>query len=175
MLTEIFEKSLVSFKRIPRGDADEFVKKHYLGKHPAASKYYIGLFYRKALRGVVVYGSPMPSVAKSLFRNDLVIRPADILELKRMYIAEEMPADERKGLASYAIIGANHLAGKLHDNLKLVVSFSDPSTHEGTIYRASNGIYMGRGSGASGKDKYVYPQGSKTTKRVIRNNLKTPH
>jgi hypothetical protein len=112
---------------------------------------------------------------ETLFRNDLVIRPADILELKRMYIAEEMPADERKGLASYAIIGANHLAGKLHDNLKLVVSFSDPSTHEGTIYRASNGIYMGRGSGASGKDKYVYPQGSKTTKRVIRNNLKTPH
>jgi hypothetical protein len=64
---------------------------------------------------------------------------------------------------------------KLLPNIKVIVSFSDPKSHEGTIYKASNGIYLGRGAGASGKDKYVYPQGSKTTKKVIRNNLKMPY
>lgn len=175
MLNELFEKSLVSFKQIPRGDADEFVKDHYLGVHPAASKYYIGVFYRKALRAVSIYGSPMPSVPKSLFTNNLTVPHKDVMELKRLYISKHMPEGERKGLASYIIIGANAMMLKKLPNLKVIVSFSDPREHEGTIYKASNGIYLGKGTGANGKDKYVYPQGTKTTKRIIRNNLKMPY
>ena len=203
MLNEFFDPKLVTFKEVDKDMVRDFVQKHYLGKFPQVPQFYVGIFYNNNLVGAVIYGRPAaPNLEKSVFKSDAEVNYKNLLELQRLFIVDDeelLPKDARKNLAGYSITKANELAAHEFPEVKAIVSYSDPDHHSGSVYKATNAIYQGRGTGNRmfkrksdgqlvrtnrlvpgeegefvrivGKDRWVYPMGSASQKNWVRKNL----
>jgi len=125
------------------------VRHHYSRSYPAASLRF-GLFERGHLVGVAVLGVPMSrAVLAGPFPTLEPYRQS--LELSRLILLDEVPANAESWFVSRVFADA---AGA---GVRGVVAFSDPLPrrvsgdvlmpgHIGTVYKALNGIYTGRGT-----------------------------
>lgn len=131
-----------------RDDARAFVvEHHYSGSFPAARRCF-GLYRRGSLAGVAVYSQPM---------HDAVLTRAfggaarESLELGRFVLLDEVPGNGETWFL------ARCFAALRSEGFRGVLAYSDPVPrvgadgrvvfrgHVGTIYRAHNGVYTGRG------------------------------
>jgi hypothetical protein len=123
---------------------------------------------------VIIYGSPVgPQVVNAIFKPEANLSHQNILELKRLFLVADdkiLPADAKKNLAGYSISNGNDYVGKKYPDVKAIVTYSDSSVHDGTVYKATNAVYQGE---LNGKKRWVYPIGSKSQKRWILKNLKS--
>lgn len=151
----MFKSAQASYKNITRDESKQFIEQHYLGKFPATSSEYVGIFYNDVLVGVVIYGSPAsPSAVLSIFSPESGATHRNLMELQRLFITGDqnvLPDDDRKGLAGYSIVKANDIVSKKRPDIKAIVSYSDPDKHQGTVYKATGAIHQGRG-----RDYYTY-------------------
>lgn len=202
----MFKSNLASYKEITRDESKKFIEQHYLGKFPASSSEYVGIFYNDKLVGVVIYGSPASPSAINIFKPEANAVPENLIELQRLFITGDtnvLPEDDRKGLAGYSIVRGNELVSKKRPNLKAIISYSDPAKHQGTVYKATGAIYLGRGKDyyefdkgdgkilrqsratpeqkktlqkikINGKDRYVYPVGSNSQRNWVKRHLNMP-
>ncbi len=202
----MFKSNLATYKEITRDESKKFIEQHYLGKFPATSSEYVGIFYNDVLVGVVIYGSPAsPSALLGVFKPEANAIPKNLIELQRLFITGDtnvLPEDDRKGLAGYSIVKANDIVSKKRPELKVIISYSDPAKHQGTVYKATGAIYLGRGRDyyefekdgkiirqsratpeekktlkkvkMNGKDRYVYPVGSHSQRNWVKRHLNTP-
>jgi len=111
----MFKSAQASYKNITRDESKQFIEQHYLGKFPATSSEYVGIFYNDVLVGVVIYGSPASPSALNIFTPEANAEPANIIELQRLFITGDtnvLPDDDREGLAGYSIVRANDLVSK---------------------------------------------------------------
>ena len=149
---------------ITKDEAEPFVMKHYLKAFPADSKRIYGI-YRKSTEGnskvgIIIYGLPYFTAAKFL-EPEVSLR--ETMELKRLFI-DDLGI---KNLESYAIGQSLKLLKRDEPNVKVVITFADDSQgHKGTIYQATNGIYLGK---IGDKHKYIYIIGG--DEKLIRNKI----
>lgn len=150
------------------GTARRFVcEHHYSGTYPAA-RVRVGLYRLGEMVGVAVFSHPCNDrVLTNVFQG---IRILDAVELGRFVLLDEVPGNgETWFLArAFELLRRNGIRG--------VVSFSDPVArtdvhgrrvfpgHLGIIYRAHNGIYLGRGGGRTLK---LLPDGTVFSDRAV--------
>jgi hypothetical protein len=129
--------------------ARAFVEQHhYSGSYPAA-RFRFGLYRGPELVGVAVFSHPVNNkTLTSVFPGEAT----DSVELGRFVLLDGVPGNGETWFLArcFAALRAEGLNG--------VVSFSDPLArtdasgnaifggHVGTIYQASNGVYLGRGT-----------------------------
>jgi hypothetical protein len=148
-INEALEDELV----VVPGDKDEakqFVKMHYLGNFPPDSRF-VYIVKKKMTDepvGTVIYGTPM-FAARNFLKG--VVDPREILELKRLFLLGEVP----KNAESFVIAKANKMIKQDSPTTKVILTFADERQgHKGSIYQATNAIYLGLGK--SGLHKYAY-------------------
>lgn len=180
-------------KQIEYSETKDFLlNKHYAHRMPSVS-YAYGLFYNNQLHGVITYGSPASrSLQTGFFGKEYASK---VIELNRLYIDDEI-SQSVKNITSYFV--SSTLKDLKKYNL-LVVSFADSGmNHLGSIYQATNFIYLGKtkertdkfsGFNAhsrhydknkkeiirpvrSSKYKYIYFAMNKTNKKKFKNLLK---
>lgn len=145
--TERYEVAPIPTDRVAKAFV---VAHHYSGSYPAARRRF-GLYEGAALAGVAVFSQPChPGVFRGLPGT-----AADSLELGRFVLLDEVPANGESWFLArcFELLRREGFTG--------VASFSDPvprSTvagdvvhpgHVGTIYQASNAVYVGRGRPAT--------------------------
>lgn len=131
------------------GDAEAkafVVEHHYSGTYPAA-RYRMGLFDGSGLVGIAVFSHPCSDVVlTSVFPG----RASDSVELGRLVLLDQVRANAESWFVArcFELLRQHGLRG--------VVSFADPLPrrdgsgrlttpgHVGTVYQATNGIYLGR-------------------------------
>jgi len=141
-------------------DVDIFVKKHYLHTWPIHVRkiYAVKCLIENRLIGTIIYGDPMHTATK--FAQSQVPKE-EVLELKRLFIEEKF---DSKNMESFVISNSLKLLKQEFPLVKIVITFADESEgHMGTIYQATNAIYLGK---SDGKHKYAY---------ILRGNLKSLH
>jgi len=112
---------------INRREADEMIRKHYLGKWPGVCVLSLGLFVDQVPKGVVVFALPPIETSKRYGKFTW--------ELARLWVCDSMPVNTE----SYFIARAIRYIRKQHKNVGMLVSYADPSAqHTGVIYKASN-------------------------------------
>lgn len=99
------------------------------------------------------------------------LKTDQVLELRRMYIIDKFRNSVHNA-------GTQSLALKELKNIKpnviLVITYADPAKgHDGTIYKAANAIYLGRGNGNNGKHKYIFLLGNKHENKTIMSIINT--
>jgi hypothetical protein len=136
-----------------REDVTQFVQKHYLHKFPAGTQL-IYMVNRKTENGasqpigMALYGSPFPTATKFL---EPEVSHQDTIELKRLFLDDV----GIKNLESFVIAKTLKRVKEDKSNVKVIITFADDSQgHKGTIYQATNAIYLGKSD--TGKHKYVY-------------------
>ena len=131
-----------------------FVQKHYLQKFPAGIQL-IYLIIRKTQQnsfpiGMALYGSPFPTATKFL---EPEIKHDETIELKRLFMDDD--ANKIPNLESFVIAKTLKKIKEDKPNVKIVITFADDTVgHVGTIYQATNAIYLGKSD--AGKHKYIY-------------------
>jgi len=138
-------------------DVDVFVKKHYLHKWPIHVKkiYAVKCLVENKLIGTIIYGSPKPPATKFV---EPVAPKEEVLEIKRLFIEDRF---DSKNMESFVISHSLKLIKQEFPSVKIIITFADESQgHMGTIYQATNAIYLGK---SGGKHKYAY---------ILRGNLK---
>lgn len=159
---------LYEVAEIPRdAPAKRFIlEHHYSGSYPAA-RFRFGLYRGPALLGVAVLSVPMNDASVT---NALPIPALEGVELGRFVLLDEVPGNGETWFLARCF---THLR---REGLAGVVSFSDPCArvnaagarvfggHVGTIYQASNGCYLGRGTARTLR---LLPDGSVLSPRVI--------
>lgn len=140
------------------------VEHHYSGSYPAA-RYRFGLFRRAELVGVAVFSVPMSVGVLRVFPC-----PDAGVELGRFVLLDEVAAHAE----SWFLARCFELLR--HRGVEGVVSFSDPMArrradgavvfpgHVGTIYQASNALYLGR---ATARRLLLLPDGSVLSDRTL--------
>jgi len=120
-------------KTITRKESEEYILHiHYAKRWPSIS-YYYGLFFNDVLCGVVTYGTPASAPLRKGIAG--IEHAPEVLELNRLCLKHN-----RKNEASRLIAGSIRLLPKN----KIIISFADTSKgHYGTVYQASNFIYVG--------------------------------
>lgn len=107
------------------------VARHYLHRKPPCS-YAFGLYQDHELGGIVTFGTP-PS--RHLQMGVWPENPAGVIELNRLWVADELPRNTESWFVSRAL----HLLPPF-----IVISYADTSKgHLGYIYRALNFHYAG--------------------------------
>ena len=149
----ILEKMKDDFEILPtsRQESEPFVLKHYLETFPSGIKRIYGIYKKidgnRQMIGVIIYGVPFYTVGRFL---EPEVKPTEILELKRLFIDDI----GIKNLESFVIGQSLKLLKRDEPSIKVVVTFADDNQgHKGTIYQATNAIYLGMGSM---KHKYIY-------------------
>lgn len=127
--------------------AKAFVKRHhYSGSYPAA-RFRFGLYRHGNLVGVAVFSHPSNNAVLSIFPGKAV----ESVELGRLVLLDEVPGNAESWFIArcFELLRGESLVG--------VVSYSDPTPrqkldgstifggHVGTIYQASNAVFLGRG------------------------------
>lgn len=143
-----------------REEAAPFVEKHYLQKFPQGIKRIYGIYQKQGnMVGVIIYGSPMMTVSKFLEPN---VRQNEVLELKRLFI-DDLGI---RNLESFVIGQSLKLLKTDEPQIKVVITFADSGQgHTGTIYQATNGIYLGQ---TNGKHKYLYILDAKNKEAITK-------
>jgi hypothetical protein len=133
-----------SIKRIRLKEAGEYIREHHYshGHHNGASPCY-GLFDDEMLIGVCMFATPCSeNVRASVFG---VEHKDAVVELHRLHILDVTPRNTETWYLSRCF----RMLRQDRPQTKAVISFADPTEgHEGTIYKALNGIYCGRSSRA---------------------------
>jgi hypothetical protein len=148
--------------------AKQFViSHHYSGSYPAA-RFRFGLYLGEHLVGVAVFSHPCNNaVLTGTFRG---VEPLECVELGRFVLLDDVPAN-----------GESWMLGRCFELLRRegiigIVSFADPEPrtcaagtvafggHVGTIYQATNGIYLGR---STPRRLRLLPDGSVLSDRAI--------
>lgn len=115
-----------------------FIKEHhYSHTHPGGIEYSFGLLWNGKLAGACVFGwMAGNSKAKHLPGYD----PRHFRELMRLVLLDGVPRNSESRFIGWCLRWLKRHAFNVH----VVVSFADPAFgHVGTVYRASNWIYMG--------------------------------
>lgn len=146
--------------------ARDFVERqHYSGTYPAARERF-GLYRGPHLVGVAVFSQPVNALTLAVLPGTA----AESVELGRFVLLDEVPSN-----------GESWFLARCFELLKRacytgIVSFSDPfprqtaagttvfGGHVGTIYQASNAIYLGR---AAANSLRLLPDGRTLSKRAI--------
>ncbi len=125
---------------------------HYSGRMPDAVQECFAGYYGQTFAGGIAFGPGAASV-----RNELPdLTPQDVRELVRLWSPDGMPRNTESRLIAASL---RALRG-----IRLVVSFSDPSEgHVGTIYQATNAVYLGMSGGGT---RYVTPAGERVHGRL---------
>ena len=158
----ILEKLSDEISIVPstREELRPFIQKHYLESYPAGVKasYLVKQKDGQSI-GMVIYGSIMPAAAKLL---QPYIFPNEIVELKRLFI-EDVGI---KNIESYVIAKTLKMIKESVPEIKAVITFADSEVgHKGTIYQATNAVYLGKSVG--GKHKYLYILRDESTIRKL--------
>jgi hypothetical protein len=110
-------------------------KWHY--QRAGRSGYCVGVFLLDRLVATMVFAHPIRQEIASKQQVEF----AEILELSRVVID---PIYQSRNFATWMLARGVCLISKLHPQIKMLVSFADPTFgHDGTIYRASNWKYDG--------------------------------
>jgi hypothetical protein len=164
---EVIETSQYEVARIAddRTARDFVCRHHYSGTYPAA-RVRFGLYHQAQLVGVAVFSVPVQARALSnIFGGDA----SNALDLGRFILLDEVPGN-----------GETWFLARCREDLRRdfvgMIAFADdnPRTdaagrvilagHIGTIYQASNAVYMGRGEG---RTLWLLPDGSILSPRAI--------
>lgn len=147
-------------------DAKAFVlAHHYSGSYPAARRRF-GLFRRAQLVGVAVFSVPVNNATLACLPGE----PVASVELGRFVLVDDVPANGETWFLArcFEALRAEGFVG--------VVSFSDPCArttrggevvfpgHIGTIYQASNAVYLGRSKAETVR---LLPDGSVLHRRAL--------
>lgn len=125
---------------------------HYSGRMPDAVQECFAGYYGQTFAGGIAFGPGAASVRREL--PDLT--PQECRELVRLWSPDGMPRNTESRLISRAL---RALSG-----VRLVVSFSDPAEgHVGTIYQATNAVYLGLSGGGS---RYITADGERVHGRL---------
>lgn len=125
----------IEFKTISYSDTkDVLYNKHYLHRMPNIS-YAFGMFYKNYLCGVITYGSSgSPTLAKSLTETNY----KDVIELNRLYVDDFISEGIYDVTSKFVAWSLKQIGNHV------VVSFADSGmNHFGTIYQATNFMYVG--------------------------------
>jgi hypothetical protein len=118
---------------------------HYSGTYPAA-RFRFGLYHRAELVGVAVFSHPCND---AVLTNVFPIPARDAVELGRFVLLDQVPGNGESWFIARCF-------EQLQGQVAGVVSYSDPEPrttaagevvhpgHVGTIYQATNGVYLGR-------------------------------
>lgn len=152
---------------VHRDAAKPFVLAHHYSGSISSMVETYGLFRRGELAGVAVFGNPCSdAVLTKVFPTD----PRSCLELGRFVLLDEVPGNGETWMLArcFELLRREGVAG--------VLSFSDPVArtnaegrmifpgHRGTIYRAFNGRYLGRGRARTLR---VLPDGTVFSERAM--------
>jgi hypothetical protein len=130
------------------GAAKAFVERHHYARSYPAARFRFGLYRRGTLAGVAVFSHPCND---AVLTNVFPVAATDAVELGRFVLLDDVPGNGE----SWFIARCFEL---LRADIAGVVSFSDPVPrttaagatvmpgHIGTIYQATNGVYLGRGT-----------------------------
>ena len=111
------------------------VLNHYLHTLPGGTAMAFGVLLGGRLLGALTLGAG-PTNAYRLVEG---ASPRHCIALTRLWLSEELPPN-----AESRVIGIVLRNLARHTDLKFVVSYADPSQgHVGTIYQASNWLYLG--------------------------------
>ncbi|MFD8671390.1 hypothetical protein ACFV1U_39325 [Streptomyces microflavus] len=148
-----FDAQRYTVEILPERDAKAFVLKHHYSRSFPSARFRYGLFDHGTgeakLCGVAIFGIPVRSAVLSLPLPDL--EPyVESLEGSRFVLLDEVPANGESWFLARCF---NALLGR---GVRGVVSFADPVPrtdasgavvavgHVGTIYQATNAVYLGR-------------------------------
>lgn len=125
---------------------------HYSGRMPDAVQECFAGYYGATFAGGLAFGPGAASV-----RNELPnLTPQQVRELVRLWSPDGMPRNTESRLISSAL--------RMLQGIRLVVSFSDPAEgHVGTIYQATNAVYLGMSGGGT---RYVTAEGERVHGRL---------
>jgi hypothetical protein len=146
---QLCDTRVIEAAPLPEEDAKAFIMTHhYSGSYPAA-RCRVGIYERGKLVGVCVFGIPAgPTVLETWtgFGQD------EAVELSRFVLLDSVGYNAE----SHALKLARRVLLEHLPELRALVSFSDPVPrytltgacvlpgHQGTIYQATNGAYLGR-------------------------------
>ena len=153
-------KSEIRVRKITHRMAkDIIIKNHYSHRMPISTILNLGIFYQGRLVGCIIYNQGNSTAYHNLIR---MATKNKNLELIRLWTEDNLP----KGLLSRAIAVSISLIKKHNPLLEFIVSFADEAYagHMGTIYQASNFIYVGSHKGI---EKDIYINGKKYHTRGI--------
>jgi len=117
------------------------VEHHYLHSIPGGTQISLGAFVEDSLLGVLTFGVGPTNAHR------LVVGAGrrDCVTLTRLWLSDELPRNSESRVLGIAL---RSLAKAT--TLKFVLTYADPSAeHMGTIYQASNWIYIGESQASS--------------------------
>lgn len=125
-------------KKIPAWQGKDFIKKYHYSKGCHNGPICFGLFRDDKLVGVCAFACPCSeNVRRSVFGKN---HKEKVIELHRLVILDSEP----KFTATKLISKSLKLLLKIKPEIRGVITFADSSEgHYGTIYQASNAIYLG--------------------------------
>lgn len=145
-------KNEIEILPVDRKEVHPLVLKHYLQQWPVNVTQIYGIYHKvseQKLIGMAIYGQTQKAALTSL---DAHLHQPEVLELKRLYI------EDGSGLShieSYVIAKTLKMIKHSFPEVKVVITFADDKEgHVGTIYQATNAIYLGKTTG--GLHKYAY-------------------
>ena len=142
----------------------QFVQAHYLHKFPTGIKKIFAVNHKqqdgtKKMVGMVMYGSPFMTVSRFLEPAGIDLK--ETLELKRLFIDDV-------GIRNIESFVIGQTLGKIRKEMpeiRIVFTFADDKVgHVGSIYQATNAIYLGKSP--DGKHKYIYIMNDKDKKAI---------
>jgi hypothetical protein len=143
-------------------EAQPFILKHYIGEKPRGIQKIYGVYHKPSgnkLVGTAIYGKPRKQ-ATTVVQPE--VSSEEVIELQRLFLEDYV---NTKNIESYVISHTLKLIKQDFPSVKVVITFADEKAgHVGSIYQATNAIYLGKGS--EKKHKYVY---------ILRGNLKALH
>jgi len=111
---------------------------HYLRSFPGGTKLCFGVLMSNRLLGALTLGVG-PFLGYKIVSD---ANPDDVVTLTRFWLSDELPSNSES-----KVLGLALRALKKDTCLKFVLAYSDPSAgHLGTIYQASNWLYIGLSS-----------------------------
>lgn len=143
-----------------------FVERHhYSGTYPAA-RFRFGLYVRGELVGVAIFSQPMNALSLACLPG----ASAESVELGRLVLVDEVGANAETFLIARCFESLRRVG------IVGVVSYSDDIArtsssgdvvfrgHVGTIYQASNAVFLGRGAPGTHR---ILPDGRTLSRRAI--------
>lgn len=111
------------------------VQHHYLHSFPGGTQICLGAFVGNRLLGVLTLGVG-PTNAHRLVDG---AAPSDCVTLTRLWLSDELPKNSESRVLGIALRSLRKAT-----KLKFVLTYADPNAqHIGTIYQATNWIYIG--------------------------------
>ena len=114
---------------------EQFERNHYLHSLPGGTHLTFGVFYGSSLAGALSLGAG-PFNAHSLVRGATA---GDCLTLTRFWLSDQLPSNSES-----RVLGLVICALRRDTSLKFLLTYADPAQgHLGTIYQATNWVYIG--------------------------------